>query len=64
MLGTLIHYLRGTRIMMFQLSGFYYAEFYPEACYPWLPDRPSSLQGGFENDSRHIAQLPRDSNIP
>ena len=23
-LGTLIHYLRGTRIMMFQLSGFYY----------------------------------------
>ena len=24
MLGTLIHYLRGTRIMMFQLSGFYY----------------------------------------
>ena len=23
-LGTLIHYLRGTRIMMLQLSGFYY----------------------------------------
>ena len=26
MLGTLIHYLRGTRIMMLQLSGFYYTK--------------------------------------
>ena len=24
MLGSLIHYLKGMRIMMFQLSGFYY----------------------------------------